>query len=458
MEQHAVPQDITGFKFKLVGDMTLKQFGELAFGAIVAYLFFASGLHPIIKWPFVIFFAFFGIALAFLPIQERPLDTWIINFFKAIYKPTYFTWRKNTHVDNVKPPEVASGFVPMTAHVSNTPLMAADNVTSAPANQNAIANLQPMTPIQNSDDKNEPAANPEQEADKQTEPQLVPEIKQSSFPTASPSMVSDTQNQTTINNQTTVVPSGALSIEELLKQRQQQAPPNVHDEKQAMTIEDLMKQREQTSQSLNEKSADDLSNAEEKLSSLSQKNNDLMLKVDLLREQIYKISNAGGDASKLQPELEKLITEKAEVYDQVGKARDEVIVQKVAPLATPAYMEPTRNPLAPARPKPQPPKPIDLTTIPLTSSPNVVNGIVVSTSGIPIDGVIITVKDNLGNSIRALRTSKLGQFIASTPLSAGEYYLELEKTGFEFDVWKIILDGSVLAPVRIIAREQDGHN
>jgi hypothetical protein len=84
MQEHAVPRDITGFKFKLVGDMTVKQFGELAFGAVTAYIILASGLYPIFKWPLGIFFALFGVALAFLPIQERPLDVWIINFFKAI--------------------------------------------------------------------------------------------------------------------------------------------------------------------------------------------------------------------------------------------------------------------------------------------------------------------------------------------------------------------------------------
>ena len=65
-EQHAVPQDITGFQFKLVGDMTLKQFGELAFGVIMAYLFYASSWHPILKWPLTLFFGFFGVALLIL--------------------------------------------------------------------------------------------------------------------------------------------------------------------------------------------------------------------------------------------------------------------------------------------------------------------------------------------------------------------------------------------------------
>jgi hypothetical protein len=36
----------------------------------------------------------FGIALAFIPIEERPLDQWVVAFFKAIYRPTQFVWHK----------------------------------------------------------------------------------------------------------------------------------------------------------------------------------------------------------------------------------------------------------------------------------------------------------------------------------------------------------------------------
>lgn len=377
MEQHAVPQDITGFKFKLVGDMTLKQFGELAFGAIMAYLFFASDFHPVVKWPLVLFFIILGVALAFMPIQERPLDSWIINFFKAIYKPTFFTWRRGTQTAVEKPPEVTKNFIQLTTDTTVTPLMASGNVVPPP----------------------QPA-------------------------------------------------QGVVSVEELLKQRQQQVPTANVPDNPTLTIEDLMQQREHRAVSTSEKSASELSVAEEKLSLLSEKNKELMMKADLLRDQIYKIGTSGGDATKLQPELDKLLSEKGQVYKEVGKARDEMTLQKVAPLTNPAYKEPAIDMSFLTRHKPEP-KPL---TISFTNQPNVVNGLVVDPSGVPLDGVIITIKDKEGNSIRALRTSRMGQFIAGTPLTDGEYYLELEKAGYEFDVWKISLIGTQLAPVQIRAK------
>lgn len=94
MQQHAIPQNVTQYQFRLVGDMTLKQFLELAGGLVLAYLFYASNLIVIFKWPLAIMSLVFGFGLAFFPIEERPLDVWITNFVKAIYQPTRFLWRK----------------------------------------------------------------------------------------------------------------------------------------------------------------------------------------------------------------------------------------------------------------------------------------------------------------------------------------------------------------------------
>lgn len=93
MQQHPIPQDIIAYKFRLVGSMTLKQFLELAAGIVTGWLIFSSSLHFLLKWTLGPLAGFFGVALAFLPIQDRPLDQWIINFVKAIYSPTRFIYQ-----------------------------------------------------------------------------------------------------------------------------------------------------------------------------------------------------------------------------------------------------------------------------------------------------------------------------------------------------------------------------
>lgn len=101
MNQHPVPQNVTQYQFRLVGDMTLKQFLELAAGLILAVLFYSSNLLFIFKAPLILLSVFFGIALAFFPIEDRPLDQWIINFIHAIYRPTRFTWKKTNKIPSI---------------------------------------------------------------------------------------------------------------------------------------------------------------------------------------------------------------------------------------------------------------------------------------------------------------------------------------------------------------------
>ncbi len=94
MEQHPVPQNIASYQFRLVGNMTLKQFLELAAGCLLALIFYKSNLPVIFKWPLMGTSIFIGIILAFFPFEERPLDAWVINFFKSVYRPTLYLWKK----------------------------------------------------------------------------------------------------------------------------------------------------------------------------------------------------------------------------------------------------------------------------------------------------------------------------------------------------------------------------
>lgn len=95
MEGHPIPQDITGFQFKLIGDMTIKQFAYVAFGAVIAWIAFSFPLPGIIKLPIAAFFALFGVGLAFLPVGGRPMDTMVLNFAKALFSPSRYIYQKS---------------------------------------------------------------------------------------------------------------------------------------------------------------------------------------------------------------------------------------------------------------------------------------------------------------------------------------------------------------------------
>lgn len=74
--------------------MTLKQFFQVAGGAVIALLIYSTNLPGYVKWPLIILSFLTGVALAFFPIEDRPLEVWIIAFFKSIYSPTLFVWKK----------------------------------------------------------------------------------------------------------------------------------------------------------------------------------------------------------------------------------------------------------------------------------------------------------------------------------------------------------------------------
>jgi len=91
--QHAVPQNIMDVEFKLVGDLTMRQFSYLLILGLLAYFSYVI-IPGIFKWPLTLFLALLALALAFVPVQERGLDEWLVNFFRSINSPTQRIWKK----------------------------------------------------------------------------------------------------------------------------------------------------------------------------------------------------------------------------------------------------------------------------------------------------------------------------------------------------------------------------
>ncbi|MGI5826169.1 MAG: hypothetical protein ACOX50_02020 [Patescibacteria group bacterium] len=103
MQQHPVPQPITSYEFRLVGDMTLKQFAKLAVGAILALIVYGINPPALLKWILILLFGGTGVLAAFFPFEGRPIDTWVIAFFKRIYSPTQYVWRQKSLKPQINP-------------------------------------------------------------------------------------------------------------------------------------------------------------------------------------------------------------------------------------------------------------------------------------------------------------------------------------------------------------------
>lgn len=95
MENHPIPQDVTGFQFKLIGNMTVKQFAYLATGAVFAWILYQIPVFSLLKFLLCAISVAAGAAFAYLPIGGRPMDVMIGNYVKALVRPTEFIYRKD---------------------------------------------------------------------------------------------------------------------------------------------------------------------------------------------------------------------------------------------------------------------------------------------------------------------------------------------------------------------------
>lgn len=134
METHPVPQNITSYEFHLVGDMTLKQFLQLAGGIVIAFIIFRTPLVGFIKYPLAFISAVTGALMAFIPINGRPFSNWFFAFLKAIYSPTEFVWKPGPPPAVIAAP--APSVTPPQAPVKETPAApdAAVSVTQKASN------------------------------------------------------------------------------------------------------------------------------------------------------------------------------------------------------------------------------------------------------------------------------------------------------------------------------------
>lgn len=94
MDNHPIPQDVTGFQFKLIGDMTLKQFAYLAGGAVLAWITLSLSITFLIKIPLGFLFAILGFSFAFVPVEGRSADVILVNFLKALFVPNQYVFQK----------------------------------------------------------------------------------------------------------------------------------------------------------------------------------------------------------------------------------------------------------------------------------------------------------------------------------------------------------------------------
>jgi len=218
MEQHPIPQNISSYEFRLVGDMTLKQFLQLAGGILVGVIIYQLPLPGFVRFPLVFLSVVVGIALAFVPINGRPFARYIFAFITAIYAPTQYAWRQIEKVNPIptaqipsqSPPPSTTSPLPLTENTSTT-------IPTSPKNSHPIAASAPLQISQSETSRN--SSQPTQTVFSSLTPDVVkenlppPEISpvplasiQSNTPPPPPINISDQQAIFSSNNISTPLP------------------------------------------------------------------------------------------------------------------------------------------------------------------------------------------------------------------------------------------------------------
>ncbi len=376
MEAHQIPKNVTEFEFHLVGDMTIKQFIYLALGLGGAYLTFVIfvGTYPLIAYPLIAIFASIGVALAFLPIMERPLDHWVGAYFQSIFSPTQRGF-DGSHI-NVNHPAFSkrldlyiNTFYPAIKGTSKIPPLPVVNVA--------------------------PVATPPQPQPVQQQQVVIPPPQ----PQAAPPITPNIQKE----------PEPLFKKEPPLPSSDQ-LHKSVELAQQSQIILNKIRETERVLSEIRAQAAVPGTNPSQ------------------FTERFQNALNT----------LQKLSSQETEISKNLA-----VLAQTQIPVAHPKKIVI----------KPQPPAAHKDVQLILTTVPNLINGIVTDTQGSYLEGVIVVTHDKQGLPVRALKTNKLGQFLAATPLPNSTYNITLEKEGLIFDNLEITLDGSVIAPIKVAAKK-----
>lgn len=167
-----------------------------------------------------------------------------------------------------------------------------------------------------------------------------------------------------------------------------------------------------------------------------------------------------SEAAQVQSTLKALLQQTEELYQKTSgmtqathaAPQPQAPVLPLPQITPPPQVVPSAPAVAPKVTVVQPLAQKETLVI-LTSTPNVINGIVRDEVANFIENVIVIIHDKDGLPVRALKTNKLGQFAGATPLPLGIYTITLEKEGYIFQTLQITLDNSVLAPLQITAKK-----
>jgi len=415
MKSHAVPQEIMSVEFKLFGNfLSLREFIYIAVGIAFSYFIYflmSHGIIPgILAWPAILIIGGGGTVISLVPFQGRSLETWIMNYFTAIQRPTKRVWQKK----DFDPLQTASGAT----------IVRKDHVVSPPVTSTA----QPVPPA-NTGTQTGNATPLEQEESKRlreinTTIQQVEQGKSAGKPMAKPVVAS------TPRPMAKAVPKPVPSptpkpIPKATPVKQPQVEPQTKNPAQRSQRSQPQKPATHTHQKTPQKTTPPA--------------------------QHTASAQTGTPVQSAQP------TVPAQPAVPVQTAQSAVPVQ---PVTSTHPAQPQTQPATPVQPM-QSAQPATITItdknykdfateIPgIQPQENTINLVITDQAGQFIPQTTCIIKDAEENPVRAAISNQLGQITNNVPLKKGTYKIQLSKHGYAFPVIMRVVSGKIYPPLEI---------
>lgn len=417
MEQHPIPQNVTSFQFRLIGDMTIKQVLYLGFGLMAAYVCIKLPLPFIFTWPVAFISAVSGIALAFMPVEGQPLDVWVVSFLKSVYGPTQYVWKKS------HPAEAQSSLSTTSA--------------GSPARLSAVSQTQASPRVMRQD--------------KKPRTPFAFSLKNILFPMQKPKEARPLVSSSTLYKQQTPPKDLTETVQDIFVQTikpVKEEGPKIILQASPNNNEDDKKKKQYENGENSSRMKKEMKDAKDKVESLEKE-------VEKLKEEHAQRHTAEERVLELQKQLTEMLSVKESMEKnlqhlriQRSQAQEKAKTLEEMPTAQPEGQQTVRVVTSATAKKAGIPQ--------LTYMPNVITGIIKDAENNLLPEVLITVRNEEGIPLRALKTNKLGRFAPSTPLNNGIYVIEAEdpRKRYTFDLVRVKLEGEVVPPIEIIAKSQ----
>lgn len=393
MENHPIPQDVTGFQFKLIGNMTIKQFAYLAAGVISAWILYLMPFPFFIKFPLIGLFAAVGCALAFLPIEGRPLDLMLTNFLKAVFVPNQYLYQK----------------IGGQLQVTTLPTTKASHTTG-------------VTQTQKVDIQSYIQHLPQQPKNKLDEKELL--FMNSLFSPTPPQKSNHVPFPVPQQPIQPPPPVAQIISQKIIGDEKPAQPPPQHVSAPLPikeTVTPPPPPPQQVQQPVAPIPADD---THQQVTDLQQQMNDMLSQKQKLEEQLTQLSQQAQTQpaqNVYKPSTPDAPKEESQNIRKVSKEMGARVGLPITP-----------------------------------EVPNLVTGIIKDPRGNILPNILVEIKDTEGNPVRAFKTNALGQFASATPLLNGTYTMEFEDPGntHTFDAVELTANGEIISPLEIISSDK----